>query len=178
MKIGILTFQHSINFGAQLQCYALQETLKQMGHEVKVIQFIPKSEKKPFFRGIGVKKNGFFKALFHLYIKLVHGFKIKRRFKIFSDKYLNKTEPCTETSISAVTKDFDAIVVGSDQVWGYAFHSSAIFFIGWIPEFKGKRISYAPCCAINKVDDIHRAKVEKLLKKFSSISVRNIATKN
>lgn len=34
MKIGILTFHCAHNYGAVLQCYALQETLKQMVHDV------------------------------------------------------------------------------------------------------------------------------------------------
>lgn len=37
MKIGILTFHESNNYGAALQCYALQEVLKSMGHDVWVI---------------------------------------------------------------------------------------------------------------------------------------------
>ena len=39
MKIGILTFHRAINYGAVLQCYALQETLKRMGHNVEVIDY-------------------------------------------------------------------------------------------------------------------------------------------
>ena len=39
MKIGILTFHRAHNYGAVLQCYALQEVLKGMGHEVEVIDY-------------------------------------------------------------------------------------------------------------------------------------------
>ena len=40
MKIGILTVHRAINVGAVLQCYALQETLKSLGHEVWVINYV------------------------------------------------------------------------------------------------------------------------------------------
>ena len=39
MKIGILTFHRAHNYGAVLQCYALQEILKRMGHQVYVIDY-------------------------------------------------------------------------------------------------------------------------------------------
>lgn len=37
MRIGILTFHCAHNYGAMLQCYALQEYLKGWGDEVYVI---------------------------------------------------------------------------------------------------------------------------------------------
>ena len=37
MKIGILTFHRAHNYGAVLQCYALQDVLKGTGHDVEVI---------------------------------------------------------------------------------------------------------------------------------------------
>ena len=34
MKIGILTFHRAHNYGAVLQCYALQQRLKMAGYDV------------------------------------------------------------------------------------------------------------------------------------------------
>lgn len=39
MKIGILTFHRANNFGAVLQCFALQTYLKKIGLEVYVIDY-------------------------------------------------------------------------------------------------------------------------------------------
>ena len=39
MKIGILTFHNTINYGGVLQCYALKEVLKSFGHDVKIIDY-------------------------------------------------------------------------------------------------------------------------------------------
>ena len=36
MKIGILTFHWATNYGAVLQCYALQEYLRDQGHDVEI----------------------------------------------------------------------------------------------------------------------------------------------
>ena len=42
MKIGILTFHWATNYGAILQCYALQTYLENLGHDVEVIDYKPK----------------------------------------------------------------------------------------------------------------------------------------
>lgn len=41
MKIGILTYHRSHNYGALLQGIALREVLKRMGHEVTFIDYWP-----------------------------------------------------------------------------------------------------------------------------------------
>lgn len=42
MKIGIITFHWATNYGAILQAYALQEYLKNRGHEVEIINYKPR----------------------------------------------------------------------------------------------------------------------------------------
>ena len=46
-KAGILTFHCVNNAGAVLQCYALQETIKKLGVDVEVINYLPKSLTNP-----------------------------------------------------------------------------------------------------------------------------------
>lgn len=41
MKIGILTFHCAHNYGAVLQCYALQQVLKRLGCTVEVVDYRP-----------------------------------------------------------------------------------------------------------------------------------------
>lgn len=177
MKIGILTFQHSVNFGAQLQCLALQEVIKNLNHEVEIIQFIPDNIDRVFYRNLGIKKNGILLALKFATLKLLFAKKMRKRFFEFKKKYLSLTVPCDIKTIGKITRNYDAIIVGSDQVWGPSFHAQAIFFFGWKPEFIGKRISYAPCCAINKVESVNKPILTKLLKKINSLSVRNLETR-
>ena len=37
MRIAIVTFHSSQNYGAVLQCYALQTVLIEMGHDIEII---------------------------------------------------------------------------------------------------------------------------------------------
>lgn len=39
MKVGILTFHTATNYGAVLQCYALQTALEKCGYTVEVINY-------------------------------------------------------------------------------------------------------------------------------------------
>ena len=45
MKIGILTFIHTRNFGANLQCFALQHQLSLMGYDSEVINLYRPDDK-------------------------------------------------------------------------------------------------------------------------------------
>lgn len=50
MKIGILTFHWATNYGAILQAYALQNYLKDRGHNVEIINY------KPLFYDYSIRK--------------------------------------------------------------------------------------------------------------------------
>ena len=53
MKAGILTFQFADNFGALLQCFALQEACKNLGADAYVIDYLPE---KMVSRKLRIKK--------------------------------------------------------------------------------------------------------------------------
>jgi hypothetical protein len=46
MKVAILTFHHTANYGATLQAYALWKTIKSQAHNVEFIDYraLPKSQ--------------------------------------------------------------------------------------------------------------------------------------
>ena len=47
LKIGILTFHSALNYGAILQTYALQQSIKKSGADVEIINYqAPFNEKK------------------------------------------------------------------------------------------------------------------------------------
>lgn len=38
-KVGILTFQQAVNYGAVLQMYVLQQVVSALGHDVEIINY-------------------------------------------------------------------------------------------------------------------------------------------
>lgn len=186
MRIGILTFHYGNNYGGILQCYALQKSLENLGHDVEVLNVRPQtiSLKERILNKI--KQLTSFRELFENLFRVI---RFKRNndstkgnllLKVFDDfrlNYINLSRPLDEFSIGEyVNKTFDSIIVGSDQVWTSLYAHIPLYFIGWTPEFKGKRISYAACSAHSFVNENRKETLKLLLNKFDYISVRDNTT--
>lgn len=174
MKIGILTFHRAHNYGAVLQCYALQEVLKGMGHEVEVIDYRPSyielntqvfSKKK--FLSMSIKHK--------IQYIITEPFMIKRRlnrysrFNSFINKYLNLSSPVL---LEADIAKYDIIVCGSDQIWNIRITRGFDNFFWGIVRPEIKKVSYAASmeCVDIKEKDLDQCKL--FINNFSQISVR------
>ena len=110
MKIGILTFHWATNYGAVLQCYALQEYLKSLGHEVEIVNYKPR---KYDFWFKYVKRPWLFKRL----QKDLIAQKKEKHLDSFRKAKLNLTSRYHSTKELGNTQfDYDIVVSGSDQV--------------------------------------------------------------
>lgn len=136
MKIGLLTLPVETGYGSILQAVALKTKLVDLGHDVTLIR--RHVERKDSFLRITVRTIK--KYIFRKPIIVQISKKYRDEFPIitkytqpFIDKHLS---PYTEfyyssKSMKKINKlGFDAIVVGSDQVWrpGYVQKCSRFFF--------------------------------------------------
>lgn len=177
MKIGILTFHCAHNFGAVLQCYALQEALKEMGHEVFIIDYRPDYLINPYkvFSFQRIKSKNPIKIIVKLIIELLS---IKARIiknKGFC-KFINtlfNLYPITQLSNQS---DFDLFVFGSDQIWNPKFNNNKLdpIFLGSSPIFSHTpKIAYAASMGCKKLaDPKQESKFIQGIQTFKSISVR------
>ena len=193
MKIGILTFHFGNNYGGILQCYALQQILKSLGHDVEIINY------KPIEKSFTKKVFNKLKTVYSLrvFLQLIIDYIIKKRhqsynpenlsvdkknilkeFDRFRDEYLNITKNVNENNIADMTMKYEAIIVGSDQVWTSLYDKYPIYFLDWIPGFKGKKISYAACSAHHSVQGNRARYLKKILSEFELITVRDHTTAN
>lgn len=176
MEIGILTFHFSCNFGGVLQCYALQKFLISSGHNVKIINYIPPNSKSlPYWRQFVNRKLTLADAK-KILKKIQYAPTQKAEFNLFRKNYINLTDSLSYKQLSSITNEFDAIIVGSDQIWNPSQHKIGSYFLLHLEKFSGRRISYAPCCALNKIDSKNRLHLKDALSKFYAISVRNKET--
>lgn len=120
MRIGILTFHRAHNYGAVLQCYALQETLKRMGHSVRVIDY-----RQPwiedfyslFCRNM-IRRNATSVRSLVTYLKgslkkwILAPCK-SSNFRNFRERFLDMSDPCG----TDIPQDYDCYLIGSDQLW-------------------------------------------------------------
>lgn len=162
MKIGILTFHWANNYGAVIQTYALLSKLKELGHEAYII------DRRMVYKGI-------LRKLYHKF-SYEHFFSWRKFWKD-ADAFLQpKTK--TYTSHDELVKkfykeNFDAVIVGSDQVWRWKLIGLNYFF-DFISDNKTKRYSYAASFGLNEWHGTEedRNAISELLKKFNRISVR------
>jgi len=180
MKIGILTFNHAINYGAVLQAYALKETLKSLGHDAWVIDYRqPKVETvdRPVFSS--QNRWNLLKG-FHLRSWLYYNknkktaLENRKRFDDFTNQYLHLTQPCIASSMP---QDFDMYISGSDQVWNHRICGGMddAFWGNFQRPMNSKMVAYA---ASTSVPDLQKNTHEELqagLNNFDLISVRENA---
>lgn len=182
MKIGILTFHRAENFGAVLQCYALQSFLESQGFEVKVIDYRCKAiEQTYYFLNIKSLFSRFniFASILN-YMNQIYQWKDrlhrKRGYENFRKKFLHLTDPMNE-----IEKDlgFDVYITGSDQVWNtQLLHGLDKMYFLDFPQSEGtKRISYAVSSEQNAINELRKYEnyLRRALNNFTSISVRESA---
>lgn len=142
MKVGILTFHCANNYGAILQCYALQEFLKSMGNEVFVIDYRPDyivNRYKVFSRRYWFVKNikkTLKKLMTEPYLCCIR-YRRKRNIDSFIINNYNLYPYQPGKS------DLDAIVLGSDQIWNPKLTGKSFDPVFFGKGFDCRKISYA-----------------------------------
>jgi len=176
MKIGLLSLPMNFNYGGILQQYALQRVLRRIGHDVTVI-----SRRKNRVGMINVFPVWFKWKLINLfgYIPFLR-FMPLVSVQPFKRKYLNNTSKDIYSNADlhrfAHDQNFEAFVVGSDQVWSYtAPPHIRNNYLDFSADMCGvKRISYAASFGKEEwlySDDDTKACCD-LVQAFDAVSVR------
>lgn len=181
MKIGILTLPIAENYGGILQAIALYRLLHKQGHDVTLIYkedtpFLWKEIIKSMFRKIPFYDINNFKAKYHneqerQKRKSFHrSFVEQEIFKISEDLYTKK-----ELENFAKKEKFDAVIVGSDQVWrglhitNWKYNKS--YFLDFVSK-NTKKIAYAASFGTGHWEGKEDKDISKLLEEFTAVSVR------
>lgn len=179
MNIAIITLPLHTNYGGLLQAYALKHTLEQQGHKVDVIDL---KDKMPAPKGL--------KAPF-IYLRRMASALFKGT-EVFREKRYARELPVVAANISRfvdeyisprLVKDYgdikegeyDAFVVGSDQVWRpLYFRNIEDAFLKFAEGWDVKRIAYAASFGTDRLEyEYMQLEVcGKLLDKFDAVSVR------
>lgn len=178
MKVAILTYARTNNYGATLQCYALNKYIQSLGHETIIIN-VPLDDgsvrrvKRPLYRRL---LSFVWSCFYTIYKKLfshnrLHDYEIRYilnkeqrekeqmysnqnmvLFDEFRSQYLPNitSEYFYESDFASNYPEADAYVVGSDQVWNVDICKKQypIFFLSFVKPGR-KKISYAACMGGN-----------------------------
>lgn len=169
MKIGLLTLPFNNNYGGLLQCYALQTFLKEQGHEVYVI-------KHNFY----IKKN--LKTKIKNFLKIILGKASKNAsMEAFEKTFFQETHfiKSPQEFCSLKKYNFDALIVGSDQVWRFEYtkNNFAEYFLNFAKEWHIKRFAFAASFGIDSwtINCKETQELKHLIKLFNKVSVREIS---
>ena len=186
MKIGILTLPLHTNYGGILQAYALQTVLERMGHQVVVFDTPNKMPLPPIWKiPLTFTKRLFLKSM-------------GRIDRIFIEKYNNQIRPVIAKEIQPFVDErihrkvltnfstleaheFDAIVVGSDQIWRsiyfvplWLWQKMEKAYLSFTKGWNIKRISYAASFGTDKweYNEGQTLHSKEALQMFDAVSVR------
>lgn len=188
MRIGILTLPLHTNYGGILQAYALQTVLERMGHEVVVFDtpnknFLPPLWKLPlsFSKRIVLKFLGKTNSVFiERYNNKVRSV-ITQHIQPFIDTYIHRKEIRSFKDLKQ--EDYDAIIVGSDQVWRIIYFPGLWLgqqienaYLDFAKNWNIKRIAYAASFGTEnwEYDEEQTKKCKNLLHKFDAVSTREV----
>lgn len=181
MRIGIITLPPLCNFGGIIQLYALQKTLQKAGHQVVLIDFpnewnVKNPQKALLYLTRFIKKYILRKPItIKIDKKYNHDLQlITQNTSKFINKYIQRIVISDFSELQP--SQFDALVVGSDQVWRPKYFNRAIenAYLSFAKDWKIKRISYAASFGTDKWEYTLEQTVicSQLLQLFDGVSVR------
>ncbi|OOC44205.1 polysaccharide pyruvyl transferase family protein [Thermosipho sp. 1074] len=170
MKIGILTFNWAINYGAVLQMYAEYKYLSE-DNEVYIINYVPDYFANMYNKRIFYTQIRFKTAIKKLMEKFIKFEQYKKFEKFINENMLLTEKAKNRNELSKIINKFDLVIVGSDQVWNYDITKE---YIGdyLLYNINCNKISYAASLGKN---EIKRELVDlfcKSLEKFDFVSLR------
>ena len=197
MKIGILTFHRSYNYGAFMQSYALSRRIKKDFPEadVEIIDYATArmyrnydTSLKSYIFGTIDNRNSLITACKKIVKFILQPAQLKRTRTLYSAferdlKYLPLSDfrvisdDCTE-AFDAIRGKYDVIVVGSDGVWEFISYSFPnAYYLG--DDLRAVKMSYAASSDrmhINIIDEAQKALIAKSISELRFVGIRDVAT--
>lgn len=160
-KIGCLTWHDVYNFGSELQAYALQQTLAELGYNSEFISY--KKERTLFSRIYF----GFCELRAMISPRSSGGH--AENFIRFRREFLNcSKKKYTAKNIATSNDDYSVFICGSDQIWAPNVYDS-VYFLSFTDK---KKISYAASIGLNEIPIELSSCYKRHLSDFHSVSVR------
>ena len=170
MKIGLLTFHDTNNFGSYLQTYGLYKKIKDLGYECDVVDYqcesiVEREIPKPFHFTLNPKC---------LIIEILLKPAIRKKYKNllgFLHRNMTLSEKVFKETVSNIADKYDKFFVGSDIVWGLDItKNDTAYFLDFVKESK-KKFAFSSSIG-NPWSETEKTIVRPYLSEFNSIAVR------
>lgn len=169
--IGTLTFQDALNYGAILQCYALQQSIMGQGLKTEVLSYASEVIRSSNWPGTLRSAKSTHDAV-RMLAKRQYLKARKASFDIFKRDCIMMSNEFDADSFSAECSKYSKIIVGSDQVWNPILtHADMNYFLDNVGNQTAKA-SYAASIGLAAIPDSFSGEIRNLLAKFENITVR------
>lgn len=174
-KIGILTFHSAINNGAVLQAYALVQAIESYGVKCEDIDYTAKAiihsyDIQP------IKNRRSLKAIALYFVKDRAVLETQKKFSEFRSKYLKISVSCYDDCIKLASGRYDALIVGSDQVWnGDLTGNDENYYLAF--DSTTPKFSYGASFGKEKINTWDISAINKYLTTFKKVTVREDCAK-
>lgn len=170
MKIGLITFHDTTNFGSLLQTYGLYKKVKDLGYDIDVVDYkceniIKREIPKPFRLALNPKA-----LVKELLIESVKRKKYKALSRFLHDN-MSLSAQCDRSSVGQMSAKYDKFIVGSDIVWGMdIIDGDLTYFLNF--EKNGHKKTAFSSSIGNPWSIQDKEKIKPLLEYFNYIAVR------
>lgn len=172
MRIGILTYHRSHNYGAYLQAYSLSNALnKEEGITCEIINYNLQREDTIY------KKRRYKRPMYYYtFLKQDKMFEKMQSKQLLSECFILDDE--YEEVLRFAEENYDVVIAGSDEIWRIATRGFPNVY--WMPgKYKFVKMSYAASgrMLLDNLSEQQKSKLGELYRDFSYIGVRDEATK-
>lgn len=200
MKIGIITYVNTAtcNYGAELQAYALQHKLNELGYNTEVVNLrreLPGNGrfKETVKKAVKVRfqRLSFFQACASVFTLVRSVVKDRRYAKKYSDRFAEKKQmfhnffmqrichsACeyTPADMDVAELPYDTFIAGSDQIWNYKNSDRVdVFFLMFADRLGAKKISYAASFSVSEIPNEYQTQYTAWINNIDFLSVREYA---
>ena len=185
-KVGLAVVTYTINYGTFLQAFATQTIVRKLGYDTEILNIesviddVSKARKKYFLKQIFNLSE--LKSYRHT-ISSIIAKKLNKQYRSFmAERERCFLEFCKNNfsigkkcnswqGLSEHCKDFDSILVGSDQLWRPANIAGNFYTLNFVP-LEMNKISYATSFGLKEIRKYQRKAATDFLNRINHLSTR------
>ena len=180
--IGLVLSYKETNYGAQLQAYATQVMVEKLGHNTEIIDYFPKKGDRHIVLCRGLIRFLYEQFLFKrrakkhtssndpVFLKNKQE-RIEQYHRFIERRLHNIVKVSGYTELANRGKNYDAVLIGSDQKWTPGFSFGNANSLRFVPN-NVRRISYATSLGVSEYPNYCWASARKAWKRIDFLSVR------
>lgn len=183
MKVGILTYHFSDNYGALYQAYGLREWLRERGLHAEFINYHPSYVEEGGQFDRPWKPSLWRKNITIAYMKQAHmrrrlfGDRLQRNnFERFRQEILGVSGPrlFLQADVSRQISSFDMLICGSDQIWNPSVQRGLdpVYFLDIPGSERLRKVAYAPSFGRTEIEQEYNGEVRRMALGLDRLSVR------